>query len=168
MAVACYPGTFNPPTVAHLAIAEAALRQCGVDRVELVVSRTPIGKEDVRPSLEDRLRVLRHVIHGRTWLSLSVTEERHMADIARGYDVVVMGADKWAQVNDAAFYESAAARDAAVASLPRVAVAPRGDDPVPGDAVVLEVDMHEVSSTAVRDGRRDLMLPEAAASGLWD
>ena len=168
MAVACYPGTFNPPTVAHLAIAEAARRQCGVERVELVLSRVPIGKEDVQPSLEDRLRVLRHVIHGRDWLSLAVTEQRHIAAIAQGYDVVVMGADKWAQVNDLAYYDSEAARDAAVASLPRVAVAPRGAAPLPGECVRLDVELHDVSSTAARDGERSYMLPEAVASGLWD
>ena len=168
MAVACYPGTFNPPTVAHLAIAEAALRACGVERVELVVSRVPIGKEDLtRPTLEERLAVLRHVVHGRDWLGLSVTDQRHIAAIAQGYDVIVMGADKWEQVIDAAYYESEAARDAAVGSLPRVAVAPRGGHPVPEGAVLLDVALHDVSSTAARDGRRDLMLPEAVVSGHW-
>src|SRR6185436_14384082 len=39
-----YPGTFNPPTVAHLAVALAARSQCGLDRVELVLSEVPLGK----------------------------------------------------------------------------------------------------------------------------
>lgn len=167
MAVACYPGTFNPPTVAHLAIAEAARQQCGVDHVELVLSRVPIGKEDVRPTLEERLAVLERVVAERPWLSLAVTDQRHIAAIAQGYDVIVMGADKWEQVNDVAYYDSEAARDAAVASLPRVAVAPRLHHPVPDGCIRLDVDLHEVSSTAVRAGRHDLMLPEAAESGLW-
>lgn len=168
IAVACYPGTFNPPTVAHLAIAEAAWRRCGVERVDLVLSRVPIGKEGVRPGLEERLAVLREVAASRPWLGVEVTELRHVAAIAQGYDVVVMGADKWEQINDAAFYESDGARDAAVASLPQVAVAPRRHHPVPDGAIRLDVDLHEVSSSAVREGNRDLMLPEAAASGLWD
>ena len=167
MAVACYPGTFNPPTVAHLAVAEAALRWCEVDRVELVLSRVPLGKEDVRPGVDERVAVLQEVARSRPWLSVAVTEQRHIAAIAQAYDVVVMGADKWEQVNDPGFYESASARDVAIASLPRVAVAPRKDHPVPDGAVVLEVDLHDVSSTAVRQGRHDLMLPEATASGLW-
>jgi nicotinic acid mononucleotide adenylyltransferase len=167
MAVACFPGTFNPPTVAHLAIAEAARRQCGVARVDLVLSRSPIGKEDVRPGLEERAAVLREVAATRPWLGVVVTDLRHVAAIAAGYDVVVMGADKWEQLHDAAFYESPAARDDAVASLPRVAVAPRGHHAVPAGAIRLDVELHEVSSSAVRDGRSDLMLPEAAGSRLW-
>jgi hypothetical protein len=167
MAVACYPGTFNPPTVAHLAIAEAAWRRCGVERVDLVVSRVPIGKEDVRPGVDDRVQVLRQVARARPWLGVEVTDRRHVVAIAQGYDIVVMGADKWEQVNDPSFYGSEAARDAAVASLPRVAVAPRRDHPVPDGAIRLDVDLHEVSSSAARAGRHDLMLPEAAAAGLW-
>ena len=30
-----YPGSFDPPTVAHLAVAESAFEQLGVDRVDL-------------------------------------------------------------------------------------------------------------------------------------
>ena len=33
-----------------------------------------------------------------------VTDAQLIVDIARDYDVVVMGADKWAQVRDAAWY----------------------------------------------------------------
>ena len=36
--VGAYPGTFNPPTRAHLAVAAAAREQCGLARVDLVVS----------------------------------------------------------------------------------------------------------------------------------
>ena len=35
-----------------------------------------------------------------------VTDRVHLADIAAGYDALVLGADKWAQVLDPAFYES--------------------------------------------------------------
>jgi len=37
MAVGCYPGSFNPPTIAHLAVADAARRQAGLDSVDLVL-----------------------------------------------------------------------------------------------------------------------------------
>ena len=80
-----------------------------------------------------------------------------LADIARGYDAVVMGADKWAQVIDPAWYDGDAdARDAAVAALPRVAVAPRRGWTTPSE-FRLDVPDHiaEVSATAVRDGRHD-------------
>ena len=55
-----------------------------------------------------------------------MTDAQLITDIAAGYDVVVMGADKWAQVRDPAWYDgSTAARDAALARLARVLVAPR-------------------------------------------
>jgi nicotinic acid mononucleotide adenylyltransferase len=52
MRVAAYPGTFDPPTIAHLAVAEAAWRACGVERVVLVLSTDPIGKAEATPLVE--------------------------------------------------------------------------------------------------------------------
>jgi cytidyltransferase-like protein len=158
--IGAYPGTFDPPTIAHLAIAEAAVRQCELSRIDLVVNRAPLGKASVR-SLDERVAVLESVAATRPWLGVVVTNLRHLADIAEGYDVLILGADKWAQVLDESFYDSGAHRDEAVARLPRLAIARRGELPVPGDCVVLDVEMHDVSSTAARAGRADFALPEA-------
>jgi hypothetical protein len=155
-----YPGTFDPPTVAHLAIADAARNQCELDRVDLVLNRTPLGKQDVRP-LAIRVAMLEAVAATRPWLSVVVTDDLHLADIADGYDVLVLGADKWAQVLDPVFYDSTADRDDAVARLPQLAIAPRHGLLLPDDSVVLDVDLSHVSSTAARAGREDLILPEA-------
>ena len=157
-----YPGTFDPPTAAHLAIAEAARSQCGLTVVHLIVNRQPLGKTSVRP-LATRLAMLEAVAATRPWLEVIVTDDLHLADIADGYDVLVLGADKWQQVLDPAFYDSVGARDAAVASLPRLAVAPRQQLPVPEACTVLEVpeDVAAMSSTAARAGRVDFVLPEA-------
>ena len=178
--VGCYPGSFNPPTVAHLAVAEAAVATCGLDRLDLVVSRSALGKAEVSvPSLADRLEVLRSVVAARSsWLGLVVSSDQLLVDLARGYDVLVVGADKWAQVLDVSFYGgSVDRRDAAVSSLPPLAIAPRGGTVPPGlpsTAVVLGVaeEVGHVSSTAVRvDGRVEWMAPEAAAfdarTGAW-
>ncbi len=159
---AAFPGTFDPPTIAHLAIAEAARASCGIDDVDLVVNETPLGKRDVRP-LARRVELLRAVTSSRPWLHVVVTDRRHLADIADGYDVLVLGADKWAQLLDVSFYESEAARDAAVASLPRLAVAPRDGLPTPPGCVVLAVELSHVSSTAARAGRHELVPPEVQA-----
>jgi nicotinic acid mononucleotide adenylyltransferase len=155
-----YPGTFDPPTVAHLAIADAAQNQCALDRVDLVLNRAPLGKQGVRP-LAIRVAMLEAVAATRPWLSVVVTDDLHLADIADGYDVLVLGADKWAQVLDPEFYDSTADRDDAVARLPQLAIAPRDGLSVPDDSVVLDVDLSHVSSTAARAGREDLILPEA-------
>lgn len=174
MRTGVYPGTFNPPTVAHLAVAEAARAQRGLDRVVLAVSLSPIDKEHVvRPLLAHRLEVLLASVreHGE-WLDVALTEHRLVVDIAQGYDVVVMGADKWAQVNDVAYYADELARDVALARLPEVAVAPRGGVAVPRPlALDVHVDLATVSSTRARSGDRALMTRAALAfddaTGAW-
>ncbi len=165
MTIGCYPGSFDPPTVAHLAIAAAALERCGLERLDLVVSRVALAKEHVvRPALDDRLAVLADVVAAAGgWLGLAVTDHQLLVDVARGYDVLVLGADKWAQVLDPTFYRgSTVARDAAVAALPAIAVAPRpGHEHVdlPLGATTLDVpaDIATASSTVrpPRPGRVD-------------
>lgn len=170
-----YPGTFNPPTVAHLAIARAARDQRNLARVVLVLSVRPIDKEHVEvPTFADRLEVVRTVVAEEgEWLDVAVTEHRLLVDIARGHDVLVMGADKWHQVNDARYYDDdPAARDAALAALPELAIAPRAGLDVPVEHLLALDPSHDaVSSSAVRDGARDWMCAAAAAfderTGAW-
>jgi len=152
--VAAYPGTFDPPTIAHLAVAEAAWRACEVDRVELVLSVDPIGKGAATRSTcaSPPSRRCAPPARGCRWPSPSTGS---FADVCQGYDVVVMGADKWAQVLDPSYHPSEDEWRASMARLPRVAVARRGDLPIEGDVLILDVDLGDVSSTAVRDGRAD-------------
>jgi nicotinic acid mononucleotide adenylyltransferase len=171
--IGAYPGSFDPLTVAHLAIVESAIETCDLDRVDLVLSEVALGKSAHHVHLADRFTVLRRVAERDARLGATVTGHRLLVDIASGYDVLVMGADKWAQVNDPAWYDSPEARDAALAALPAVAVAPRPGFPVPEGVVRLDVEVAhgEVSSTAVRSGAHDWMAPEAAelatATGAW-
>jgi hypothetical protein len=110
--------------------------------------------------------VLAAVAATRPWLGVAITDARLIADVAAGYDAVIMGADKWAQVLDPQWYGgSVAARDAALARLPRVLVAPRAGQRPPG-VELLDVPEHlaEVSASAVRSGgphARGWALPEA-------
>ena len=156
-----FPGSFDPLTVAHLAIADAVVAELQVLRVDLVVSTVPLAKEhlDQAPAAERIARIRRHAAD-RPWLDAAVTRHQLLADIAEGYDVLVVGADKWHQLFDVSFYgDSAARRDEALARLPRVAVAPRAGVEVPTSSGVHVLDvhpsLHEVSSTAVRSGRTD-------------
>ena len=113
-----FPGTFNPPTIGHLAICEAAITRHGLTRLDLVVSRDPLAKEvQRRPSLEERIEVIEASTEHLGIVRVVVTELRLIADIAHGYDVVVMGADKWRQVNDPVFYESEQHRAEALGRL---------------------------------------------------
>lgn len=174
MRIGAYPGTFNPPTVAHVAVARAALEQRRLDRVVLVLSRRPIDKEHVEvPTFDDRLAVVQAVATDEgPWLDVAVTEHRLLVDIAQGFDVLIMGADKWHQVVDPVYYGDAAERDRAVAALPELAIAPRVGLEVPAVHLLHLDDEHgAVSSSAVRDGRHDWMCPAAAdfdrRTGAW-
>src|SRR6478735_7134633 len=172
--IGVYPGSFNPLTLAHVGIAAAARDRHGLDRVDLVLSVRALEKEHVdRPLWRDRLAVLEAVARRVGWIGVRTTEAQLLADIAEGYDVLIMGADKWHQVLDVRYYGgSAEARDAAVARLPRLAIAPRPPLEVPPD-LVLEVEDHfaDVSSSRARAGARELMVPEAAEfdrrTGAW-
>jgi len=175
---AAFPGSFDPPTVAHLAVARAALAVPGVDEVCLVLSEAALGKDGGVAPVADRLAVLEAVAAGRPGLAAARTPARLVVEVAEavGAGAVVLGADKWAQVLDPAWYGgSTAARDAALARLPRVLLAPRAGvavDPAPStgpEVVVLAVEAThlDVSATRARAGEHHLMLPEAVASGLW-
>jgi len=160
-----FPGSFNPLTIAHLEIARLARRGHDLDEVHLVVSRLALDKPSpAGPSFDDRVAILEADARRHEWLRVAVTEQQLIADIARGYDVVIMGADKWEQVNDVKYYEGAAARDDAVASLPSVVVAERGGMAIEGaETTILRtpVEFHQISSTAARAGDRSIMAPEA-------
>jgi hypothetical protein len=176
-----YPGSFNPLTHAHLAVADAARRACQLDRVDLCLSRVAIDKEDIsRPLLEHRVQVLHQAVKSRPWLGVVVSEVQLVVDLAAGYDAVIVGSDKWAQVTDPLYYGgSLEARDAALHRLPLVVMVRRPGSPPPkpiswhGSLVSLAVapELGQVSSSGARGGQREWMAAEAAAfdreSGAW-
>ncbi|NCY17426.1 MAG: hypothetical protein EBX39_11815 [Actinobacteria bacterium] len=167
--VGVYPGTFDPVTVAHMAIARAALDQLGLSRLDLTISASTLGKDDTRLTpIDERLAELTAVTSDDPRLAVRSTTSSLIVDIATDYDVLVVGGDKWAQVLDPEWYGGTAARDEALRRLPMVALAPRhpwiepGDDPLAGSPapvtlVVLDLDPahREVSATAVRTGRTE-------------
>lgn len=154
---AAFPGSFDPLTVAHLAVADAVRDHREVERVDLVLSRQALEKEGrAHTPVEDRAAHIESYSASRPWLGAVVTEAQLLVDIAFGYDLLVVGADKWHQLHDPRFYGSERARDDALARLPRLLVVPRGGIELPGDVDgILPIEDHHrhVSSTAVRGGR---------------
>jgi nicotinate (nicotinamide) nucleotide adenylyltransferase len=69
---ALFPGAYNPPTVAHVAIAHAALRR--VDEVIWILPRAFPHKDFDGPGPEARLNMLRAVTESETRYSTAVTE----------------------------------------------------------------------------------------------
>jgi len=168
-----YPGSFNPPTPAHLAIAAAVVADRSLERIDFIVSRVALAKEHVdRPLFEHRVAALRDSVASRPWADVVITDHQLLADIADGYDVLVMGADKWEQVNDPTFYGgSVAARDVAIARLPELAVVGRPPHVTPEAHRLDVVDATGISSTRARQGATDHMTPAAGAfdrlTGAW-
>lgn len=167
--IGVYPGSFDPPTIAHVHLAERAIAQCGLDRLDLVISQVTLGKSDDHLTpLAERLAELQRLADTDPALGVRTTDHSLLADIAAGYDLVLMGADKWAQVLDPDWYGGIEARDLALRRLPAIALAPRPPWPMPADdpavavpegveVVILEVDAAQgpVSATEVRAGRTD-------------
>lgn len=79
--LAVFPGTFNPPTRAHLALAEAALRE--VDEVLFVLPRAFPHKEYEGASFSERLRLLSGALASHRRFSLAASEGGLFIDIAR-------------------------------------------------------------------------------------
>jgi nicotinic acid mononucleotide adenylyltransferase len=173
--IGCFPGSFNPATIAHIAVAAAALEQCGLSRLDLIISEAALGKLGAgQPSAQIRARQCQGIVDGHPLLrdrcQIVVSELQLLADIAEPYDWVVMGADKWLQIAELRWYDGqTSARDLALSRLPAIAVSPRNPtgsaDSSPlknhpsrshGHFQVLQVAPHlaEVSSTEVRAGRR--------------
>jgi predicted RNA-binding protein with PIN domain len=159
-----YPGSFDPLTVAHLAIADAAVQHAELDGLDLAISHVALGKEESATAPVDaRIAAIERAARARPWLRGVTTDGRLIVDIARGYAAVVMGADKWAQVRDPAWYGGdATARDAAVAALPRVLVVARpGFEVVDAEVFAIDPELAHVSSTRARAGEHHLVAPEA-------
>lgn len=158
---AVFPGSFDPLTIAHLAIADAVVAQTGAVEVHLALSHEALAKEGkASTSVHERAAAARSHRDERPWLDVVVTEAQLLVDIAGGYDVLVVGADKWHQLHDVRFYgDSVDARDDALARLPELAIVPRAGVGLPEHLApnLLDVpaEIREVSSSGVRAGRDD-------------
>ncbi|MFN8533964.1 MAG: hypothetical protein U0556_10490 [Dehalococcoidia bacterium] len=128
-------GSFNPPTLAHLAMIEAA-SAAGPDLVGFVVAVRSVDKEMVEAAiLEDRLALL-DAISARLGTALALTNAGLYVDQAQAFRALlprsrlsfVIGFDKLVQVFDPRYYDD---RDSALVGLLTLAdllVLPRDAD----------------------------------------
>lgn len=189
-ALCLIPGSFNPPTVAHVALADRALSD-GYDAVHLTYSVRTVGKRQTALAPEDRLLLARAA--APQGAGVCVASVGLLADLAEAavatFDPVelalMIGGDKLEQLFEARWYTD---RDEALDrlfSVARVLVAPRRDD---GERIASLIREHprwaprieichlhpsiaEISSTRVRQvlrqgGDPSGLVPEEVASYL--
>jgi len=130
--VALLPGSFNPPTAAHLLLAERALRE-GFDCVVLLLARNTVGKEASGLIPEDRLLTMTAAAAGM--FAVGACSHGLYADQAAAAGSLypdaeltfLVGSDKVVQIFDPQWYED---REVALERLferARLVVAPRSD-----------------------------------------
>lgn len=131
--IALLPGSFNPPTAAHLLLAERARRE-GFGCVLFVLARRTIDKEPTGLIPEDRLLALRFMAQ-RAGMGVAVCSSGLYADMADAAAMLfpaevafLVGSDKVPQIFDAAYYTDRDAALDALFSRARLIVAPRTDD----------------------------------------
>ncbi|MGH2786130.1 MAG: nicotinate-nicotinamide nucleotide adenylyltransferase [Actinomycetota bacterium] len=132
--LAVFPGSFNPPTSAHLLLAERARRE-GFACVLFVLARNTVGKEPSGMIAEDRLLALRFIAQ-RAGMGVAVCSSGlyvDMADAAAmlypGTEVAfLIGSDKVSQIFDASFYTDRENALDALFARARLVVAPRTED----------------------------------------
>jgi nicotinate (nicotinamide) nucleotide adenylyltransferase len=91
--IAILAGAFNPPTTAHLALAEAALDV--VDEVLFAIPRTFPHKRYHGATLEERLAMLQRLAGSHSRLSAAVAEGGLFAEIAREARTHYAGAEMY-------------------------------------------------------------------------
>lgn len=160
MRIGLLGGTFDPPHIAHLAVAEAAFRQLGLDAVWLVPAGSPWQKEgSVVTPAEHRWGMTVAAVEGIPYLSGDDREvvrpgPTYTIDTVRslaGHDVtLILGADAASRI--ASWHRSAVLQEMA-----GIAVAPRpGADAGSVEAAVtarmtwVDVPPLEISGTDLR------------------
>lgn len=154
-------GTFDPLTVAHTALGDAALAD-GCELVVYVVPETSVGKED-RGGHSARVEALsrrfatvpgRAVASSAAGLYVDIAEDAAATFPAAGVDLVC-GADKVLQIMEQAYYDEPV--DAVLDRLfahARLLAAPRQDLSLPRHPGIVELalpaGLRYVSSTDVR------------------
>lgn len=178
MRIGIFGGSFDPVHVGHLAVAEAAAEQLGLDRIHLVPAKTQPFKAGLYGAPpEDRLAMLRLALRGHPRL---VADDREMGREGVSYTVDTLSSfaeecpedELFLLIGADAARDLAAWRDAdSLPGLAEIVVLTRPGAAVPEDdrfGHVLRVPAVDVSATEIRsrvrrgEGIRDRVPPEVA------
>jgi nicotinamide-nucleotide adenylyltransferase len=122
--VGILPGSFNPPTMAHIELARRAKRLFGLDTIFFTLSRVTVDKEKIEGViLEDRLLLLSLIAKELGWAGVAVVNRGLYYEQAKAFRLLVgnrarisfiAGVDKLIQIFDARYYQD---REAALQML---------------------------------------------------
>jgi len=76
-------GAFNPPTIAHQAVAAAARAQHGLDQVLFLVPESFPHKDYEGATFDDRIAMLRAAVAGDSGYAIASSDQGFFIDIAR-------------------------------------------------------------------------------------
>lgn len=175
-------GTFDPPHLGHLVVAECARVELPLDGVRLLVAGEPWMKGEAPSTADQRLALARAAVVDDPYLEVDDTEVRrggatYTADTLRDLRAAepdvdwffVLGEDAAAQLGRWHRVEEAFAL-ATFVVVTRPGHAPPPADDLPAGVVHLQVPRLEVSSTELRarfaDGRATRYLVPAAVDDL--
>jgi nicotinamide-nucleotide adenylyltransferase len=134
--VGILPGSFNPPTLAHIELARRAREMFGLDAIVFTLSRVTVDKEKVEGLiLEDRLLLLSLIARDLGWAHVSVVNRGLYYEQARAFRSLlgnnarisfVTGLDKLIQIFDARYYQDREAALRVLLTEAQLLVAMRG------------------------------------------
>jgi nicotinate-nucleotide adenylyltransferase len=170
--VGVFGGTFDPVHVGHLAIANAALDELGLDRVYFVPARRSPSKQDGPiASADDRLAMLMAATHDeprfrvsrveldRTGPSFTVDTLESLRD--QGPLFLILGSDAYADFER--WREPARIRDLATIVLAARPGAPNAPQSVRMlDSPLMDISSRELRARAARGRSLRYLVPEAA------
>ncbi|HEX7255526.1 MAG TPA: nicotinate-nicotinamide nucleotide adenylyltransferase [Gaiellaceae bacterium] len=145
MTVAILGGVFDPPHLGHVALAEGARDQLGVDELLMLVAEQP-GHKGVIADAESRRR-LAELALGR-FGEVRLDDHAYTVDFLRDAELdrpyFVLGGDEWESFGSWKEPDE-------VRRLARIAVGARPGHPPPeGGVEVLRIDQHPISSSEIR------------------
>jgi nicotinate-nucleotide adenylyltransferase len=141
-------GVFDPPHLGHVALAEGALNELGVDRLLVLVVADP-GHKPTELDPQTRLELVRLAFGHLQRTEIRLDDHAYTVDLLRDEQfqdaLLVIGADEWAAFDTWK-------EPAEILRLISVAVARRPGQPEPeGDVEVFPIDQLEISSREIRE-----------------
>ncbi len=169
MAIAIYGGSFDPPHVGHIAVAEAALKELKIDKLYIVPAYANPFKEGTHAPGDLRLQWLKKIFENEPRIEVSdyeIAQNRPVPTLetVRHFRTIdpmiylIVGADNLDDLHQWHDFRS-------LDTLVTWVVASRRGHEGSGMLRQLDVDV-DVSSTELREGKKNHLLPESVREAI--